>query len=68
MPNRTSAWVFSCEFAAYFQSTFLKNTSGGLFVTNVFGLSRAIAFFKTEVIQNCTNYELAVFEQVITAN
>ena len=22
--NRTSAWVFSCKFAAYFQSTFSK--------------------------------------------
>ena len=25
--NRTSAWVFSCKFAAYFQNTFFKNTS-----------------------------------------
>ena len=29
--NRTSAWVFSCKFAAYFQNTFFKNTSGRLF-------------------------------------
>ena len=31
--NRTSAWVFSCKFAAYFQSIFSehpKNTSEGL--------------------------------------
>ena len=28
--NHTSAWVFSCKFAAYFQKTFLENTSGGL--------------------------------------
>ena len=25
-----SAWVFSCQFAAYFQNTFPKNTSGWL--------------------------------------
>ena len=25
--NGTSAWVFSCKFAAYFQNTFPKNTS-----------------------------------------
>ena len=25
--NRTSAWVFSCKFAPYFQSTFSKSTS-----------------------------------------
>ena len=30
MPNCTSAWVFSCKFAAYFQKTFPKNTSEGL--------------------------------------
>ena len=30
--NRTSAWVFSCKFAAYFQSTFPKKTSGQLFL------------------------------------
>ena len=31
--NHTSAWVFSCKFAAYFQKTpFLKNTSGRLFL------------------------------------
>ena len=28
--NRTSAWVFSCKFAAYFQNTFSQNTSGWL--------------------------------------
>ena len=28
--NRTSAWVFSCKFAAYFQNTFPKNNSGRL--------------------------------------
>ena len=28
--NHTSAWVLSCKFAAYFQNTFLKNTSGWL--------------------------------------
>ena len=28
--NNTSAWVFSCKFAEYFQSTFPKNTSGWL--------------------------------------
>ena len=27
----TSALVFSCKFAAYFQNTFTKNTSGGCF-------------------------------------
>ena len=26
----TLAWMFSCKFAAYFQNTFLKNTSGRL--------------------------------------
>ena len=31
--NCTSAWVFSCEFAAYFQNTFPKNTSGQLLAT-----------------------------------
>ena len=30
MPNWTSAWVFSCKFAAYFQEAFPKNTSEGL--------------------------------------
>ena len=24
--NRTSAWLFSCKFAGYFQNTFDKNT------------------------------------------
>ena len=28
--NETSAWVFSCKFATYFQNTHLKNTYGGL--------------------------------------
>ena len=28
--NHTSAWVFSCKFAAYFQDTSYMNTSGGL--------------------------------------
>ena len=28
--NCTSAWVFSCKFAAYFQNTFPKNTYGWL--------------------------------------
>ena len=28
--NRTSAWVFSCKFAVYFQNTFPKNNSGRL--------------------------------------
>ena len=28
--NCTSAWVFSCKFAAYFQNTFSKNISGWL--------------------------------------
>ena len=28
--SRTSTWVFSCKFAAYFRNTFLKNTSGRL--------------------------------------
>ena len=28
---RTSAWVFFCAFAAYFQNTFFKNTSGVLY-------------------------------------
>ena len=28
--NRTSAWVFSCKFATYFQTPFLKNTYGEL--------------------------------------
>ena len=28
--NRTSVLVLSCKFAAYFQNTFLKNTSGRL--------------------------------------
>ena len=28
--NHTSAWVFSCKLAAYFQNTFLKNAYGGL--------------------------------------
>ena len=27
--NCTSAWVLFCKFAAYFQNTFFKNTSGG---------------------------------------
>ena len=28
--NRTSAWVFCCKFAAYFQNTFFRNSSGWL--------------------------------------
>ena len=28
--NRTSAWVFSCKFAAYFKKSFYMNTSGWL--------------------------------------
>ena len=28
--NHTSAWVFSCKFAAYFRTLFPKNTSGWL--------------------------------------
>ena len=28
--NHISVWVFSCKFAAYFQNTFSKNTSGRL--------------------------------------
>ena len=31
--NRTSTWVFSCKFAAYFQNTFPKNISEGLLLT-----------------------------------
>ena len=34
--NYTSAWVFSCKFAAYFQNTFYKNTSGGLLLDLLF--------------------------------
>ena len=30
--NFTSAWVFSCKFAAYFRIPFIKNTSGQLFL------------------------------------
>ena len=33
---RTSAWVFSCKFAAYFQNTFSLGTPlGGCFCKNV---------------------------------
>ena len=28
--NRTSAWVFSCKFAAFFRTSFPRNTSGRL--------------------------------------
>ena len=28
--NHTSVWLFSCKFAAYFQTPFLKNISGKL--------------------------------------
>ena len=31
--NCTSAWVFSCKFATYFQTPFLKNTSGWLLLS-----------------------------------
>ena len=31
--NHTSAWVFSCTFAASSQDTFYKNTSGGLLLS-----------------------------------
>ena len=41
--NRTSAWLFSCKFAAYFQSTFFKNTSGRL-PLSLGGCSSDIAF------------------------
>ena len=34
--NRTSAWVFACKYAAYFQNTFSKNTSGGMLLTLLF--------------------------------
>ena len=34
--NHTSAWVFSCKFAAYFQNNFLKNASGRLLLIEVF--------------------------------
>ena len=30
----TSAWVFSCRLAAYFQNTFFKNTSGRLLLNS----------------------------------
>ena len=33
--NHASAWVFSCKFAAYYQNTFFKNTSGRLLL-NIF--------------------------------
>ena len=32
--NHTSAWVFFCKFAAYFQNTVPKNTSGRLLLMN----------------------------------
>ena len=34
--NRTSAWIFSCEFAAFFQNTFHENTFGGLTLKRYF--------------------------------
>ena len=34
--NHTSPWVFFCKCAAYFQKTFLKNTSGWLLLKSCF--------------------------------
>ena len=34
--NHTSAWVFSCKFAAYFQNSFSQNTTGGLLLHALF--------------------------------
>ena len=33
--NHTSAYVFSCKFATYFRTTFLRNTSGRLLLNEV---------------------------------
>ena len=33
--NHTSAWVFPCKFAAYFQDTFLKNILMGYFCIRI---------------------------------
>ena len=37
--NRTSTWLFSCRFAAYFQLAFPKNTSGCCFCISTFLLN-----------------------------
>ena len=42
--NHTSAWVFSCKFAANFRTHFLKNTSGGLLL--------ALLWYNTSSIKN----------------
>ena len=37
--NHTPTWMFSCKFAAYFQSIFPKNSFGGL-VLKLVGISK----------------------------
>ena len=49
--NGTSAWLFSCKFAAYSQNIFSKNTSGGLILRLTF----------TFAWSTSTNRKVAVF-------
>ena len=52
--NHTTAWVFSCKFAAYCQNTFLRNTSGWLLLGKVdrnFFKENKNAFYKCSSIK-----------------
>ena len=42
--NRTSAWVFSCKFAAYFQNTFFKEHLWAAASENMLGHTESISF------------------------
>ena len=46
--NRTSAWVLSCKFTAYFQNIFLKNTSGQLFLICI--TNQLTVFYKKRIL------------------
>ena len=46
--NRTSAWVLSCKFTAYFQNIFLQNTSGQLFLICI--TNQLTVFYKKRIL------------------
>ena len=58
--NRTSAWVFSCKFAAYFQNTFYQDHLGvaaSVFSILWFPLSGSLIYFRyAHVVCTCDFY------------
>ena len=50
--NRTLTWVFSCQFAAYFQNTFHRNTSGwlSLKILNVYHKKLDLSLWKSRPV------------------